>query len=110
MEPLGISDAEFEREVLYTDGLVLVYFWAPWSRTCQGLLSVIKSIADRHDGEAKIVTLNVDKNAKIPQEYGVEVTPAIFFFAGGRVVDRLNGITSEHHLDARIQRLLPVPV
>lgn len=110
MKSLAINDGDFEQEVLCTDGLILVYFWAPWSRTCQGLLRVIKSIADRHDGEAKIVTLNVDKNTKVPEEYGVEETPTIFFFAGGRVVDRLNGITSEHHLDARIQRLLPVPV
>lgn len=110
MEPLGISDAEFEREVLYTDGLVLVYFWASWSRFCRVMLPVLNIIGDHHNGDAKIVTLNVDKHPKIAEEYGVEKIPTIFFFAAGKVVDRLNGVTSSEHLDARIQRLLPVPV
>lgn len=110
MKPLGISDAEFEREVLCTDGLVLVYFWTSWSRFCRRMLPVLNIMGDHHNGDAKIVTLNVDKNPKIAGEYGVERIPTIFFFTAGKIVDKLNGVTSSQHLDARIQRLLPVPV
>ena len=109
MKPRTISDGEFEREVLNSDGLIIVNFLAAWSRPCRIVLTVLGVLGERYNGELKIVTLNVDKYPELVKEFGIEEIPTIFFFEGGKVVDKAEGISSVKYLEARIQRLLPIP-
>jgi thioredoxin 1 len=41
-----ISAPQFEQEVLKSDKLVLVDFWAPWCGPCQMLTPQLKLLAD----------------------------------------------------------------
>jgi thioredoxin 1 len=109
MKPKEISDKEFEQEVLNADGLIIVDFWAPWSRPCRIVLPVLEVLGERYNGQLKIVTLNVDKYPELTKEFGIVRIPTILFFTGGKVVDRDEGISSVKYWEAQIQRLLPVP-
>ncbi|MBI4547423.1 MAG: thiol reductase thioredoxin [Ignavibacteriae bacterium] len=109
MKPRAISDREFEQEVLKSDGLVIVDFWAAWSRPCRIMLSILEVFGERYNGQLKIVTLNVDKYPELTKEFGIVRIPTILFFSGEKVVDKDEGIGSVKYLEARIQRLLPVP-
>ncbi len=109
MIPRAISDKEFEQEVSKSDGLVIVGFWAPWSRPCRIVLPILEVFGERYNGQLKIVMLNVDKYPELTKEFGIVRIPTILFFAGGKVVDKDEGISSVKYWEARIQRLLPVP-
>jgi len=109
MKPRSISDREFEREVLDSDGLAIVDFWAPWCRPCRIVLLILEVLAERYNGQLKVLTLNVDKYPELAKELGIGRIPTLLFFLGGKVVDRDEGLTSVRYLEAKIQRLVPVP-
>ena len=110
MRPVAINAAEFEQEVLQAEELTLVHFEIPWSRACRKIVTpILEVITDRYDWETKVVKINVEKNGKIAEDFGIKNIPTVLFFAGGKVVDRLHGFISLENVDARIQRLLSIP-
>ncbi len=111
MRPITISGTDFREEVLNANQLTLVYFEVPWLRSYQRIvLPILEVTSDRYDWEIKVVKIDMEKFESTAQEYGVRKTPAILFFAGGKIVDRHEGLASIQNLDARIQRLLSVLV
>ncbi len=57
-----VNDTNFESEVLKSSQLVLVDFWASWCAPCRMLSPTVESVAEKYQGKAKIVKLNVDEN------------------------------------------------
>ena len=108
MKPIAIRQNEFEQEVLKTDGLVIVNFWAPWSRPCRIVFTVLEVLGERLKGQVKIVTVNADKYPDLAKEFGVVRIPTLLFFSFGKIVDREEGLSSVKFLEDRIQRLTPV--
>ena len=60
--PLRSDEANSRSEVLKSKQPVLVAFWAPWSRPCQILDSVLDEVATRMRGKVKVVKVNADDN------------------------------------------------
>ena len=44
-EPLNITDAQFENEVLQSSTPVVVDFWAPWCAPCRMVAPTIESLS-----------------------------------------------------------------
>ncbi len=109
MKPRAISDREFEREVLNSDSLVVVHFWAARCRPCRIVLPILAVFAQGYRGQLKVLTLNVEKYPELARELGIERIPTLLFFLGGKVLDREEGFSSLRYLEAKIQRLVPVP-
>ncbi len=110
MKPISINDTDFTQEVLNADELVLAYFWTPRSHTCRTISSMLEAIGDHFDWELKIVKVDIELNKQAAMDFGVAWVPQILFFAGGKVVEREEIISSEEELDERVQRLLSVQV
>ena len=60
----NIGDSEFELEVLKSNGLVLVDFFAPWCGPCVQLSPNLEKLANDMNSIVKIVKNNVDENNK----------------------------------------------
>lgn len=79
----AITDAQFEKEVLKSDKLVLVDFWAPWCGPCKQLSPVIDEIAKEMSDSVKIFKMNVDENQETPSKYGIRSIPTLMLFKEG---------------------------
>ncbi len=88
---LEFTDANFKSEVLDSDKLSVVDFWAEWCGPCRAIGPVIEELSKEYEGKVKIGKVNVDHNPQISMNYGITSIPAILFIKGGQVVDKLVG-------------------
>jgi thioredoxin 1 len=89
------TDGTFEADVLKSDKPVLVDFWAVWCTPCRMIAPTIEAVAEKYDGSARVVKLNVDDNPSVSQRYGIKGIPTLILFKNGREEERIVGATSE---------------
>jgi thioredoxin 1 len=76
-----VTDATFENEVLQSDELVLVDFWAEWCGPCHAVAPVLEKIAEER--KIKLVKVNIDENQDLALRYGIQSIPNMVLFEGG---------------------------
>lgn len=88
---LTATDANFESDVLKSQQLTLVDFWAEWCGPCRMLAPTIEAIANEFEGKIRVYKMNVDQNENTPTRYHIRGIPTVILFQGGQVVDQLVG-------------------
>ena len=92
MSLLHIENKEvFQKEVLESDKVALVDFWAPWCGPCKMIGPVIEELGGEYDGKAVIAKINVDDAGDLASEYGVMMIRPLIYFKGGTEAKRLVG-------------------
>lgn len=89
-----VDDANFDSEVLKSSQPVLVDFWAAWCPPCGMLSPMIESVAEKYQGRAKFVKLNVDENVDSSSGYGIKGIPTLILFRDGKEAERVVGVPS----------------
>ena len=87
----NITDENFEEEVLQSDQVVLVDFWAPWCGPCLAIAPTLEELATEYEGRVTIAKMNVDENANVPVTYGVRSIPFLGCFKGGEMQETIIG-------------------
>ncbi len=100
---LEFTDANFQTEVLDSDKLSVIDFWAEWCGPCRAIGPVIEELSKEYEGKVKIGKVNVDVNPNTSMNYGITSIPAILFVKGGKVVDKQIGAVPKSVLDKKIQ-------
>ena len=103
VEPIVITDANFEEEVLSSGQPVLMDCWAPWCGPCLKLGPTIDEIAREYAGRVKVGKLNVDDNPNIARELGISSIPAVFVFRDGKVAETLIGVRAKQDYIAALK-------
>jgi thioredoxin len=106
MSEIHLTDDTFKKEVLDSDSLAVVDFWAPWCGPCKMLGPVIEELAKEFEGKAKICKVNTDENSKVASEYKISAIPTILFFKEGKVVHQIVGMQGKDELKSKINELL----
>ncbi|CAN5224514.1 thioredoxin [soil metagenome] len=94
-----VTDASFEADVLDSDQLVLVDFWAEWCGPCRAVSPILDQIASEHEN-ITLVKLNVDDNMETAGKYGITSIPAMKLFKNGEVVKSVIGAKPKPALEA----------
>ncbi|WP_417379087.1 thioredoxin domain-containing protein [Gimesia sp.] len=103
VDPVLLTDENFEREVLMSNQPVLVDMWAEWCQPCIRMKPTIRKLADELSGQVKVGELNVDKNPFITEKYAVDRYPMLLIFVEGVEVKRLVGEQSRKALAEAIR-------
>ncbi|MBO8484256.1 MAG: thioredoxin [Bacteroidetes bacterium] len=102
---ITVTDTNFS-DILATDKLVMVDFWATWCGPCRAIAPVVEELANEYEGRAVIAKCNVDECQDIPMQYGIRNIPTLLFFKNGQLVDRMVGAAPKSELAKKIDSLL----
>ena len=94
MSVLKITNDNFNEEILNSDKMTMVDFYADWCGPCKMMSPIIDKIAEEN-GEIKVGKLNVDEAQDIAVKYNVMSIPTIIVFKNGIEFKRFVGVTSK---------------
>jgi thioredoxin 1 len=100
---LEFTDANFQSEVLESEQLSMVDFWAEWCGPCRAIGPVVEELSKEYAGKVNIGKVNVDQNPQVSMQYGITSIPAILFIKGGQIVDKQIGAVPRSVLEKKIQ-------
>ena len=103
---LEFTDGNFQTEVLNSNKLTVVDFWAEWCGPCRAIGPVIEELAKEYEGKVNIGKLNVDNNPNVSTNFGITSIPCILFLKDGVIVDKQVGAVPKSVLDKKIKSLL----
>ena len=101
-----VGDQSFEIEVLNSPTPVLVDFWAAWCAPCRMLAPVVEAIAEKYEGKAKVVKLNVDENTFTSGKYNIKGIPTLLLFKDGVIKEQIVGNTTKGTISKMIDNHL----
>jgi thioredoxin 1 len=98
----SVGALDFEREVIQSDKLVIVDFWAEWCGPCKMIAPLLDEVARELPDKVKIVKINVDQEQQLAQKYGIYNIPTLLFFKGGAVREQVVGTAAKKVLIEKI--------
>jgi thioredoxin len=89
------TDNNFD-EVISSNDLVLVDFWADWCGPCKMLSPILDEIANERG--ILVGKLNIDENPVKMEEFSVHSIPTMVLFKSGQPVKTIVGAKPKHLL------------
>lgn len=98
MENFIVGNAENFEELISSDKITIVDFWAEWCGPCRTQLPILENFA-KNNQDTQVVKINVDQNAELASTYGVKSIPTIIYFKKGKIQNKTVGVQQENQLD-----------
>jgi thioredoxin 1 len=92
---MKITDQTFD-EVVNSNQIVLVDFWAEWCGPCKKLSPILDEIS--LENNLLVANINVDDNPIKTLEFSVTSIPTMVLFEGGKAVKTIIGAKPKHLL------------
>ena len=103
---LEFKDNNFENEVINSDKLVLVDFWAEWCGPCKMLTPTLEQLSTEYSDKIVVGKVNVDDNQQLASQYGIMSIPTVMIFKDGKIVEQFIGVQPKSVYEGSIKKYL----
>ena len=90
--------------IINSEQLTLVDFFATWCRPCKMMHPVLEQLKEEMGDSIRIIKLDVEKNESLSDFYRIQSVPTLMLFRKGEVVWRQSGTASLSALKALIEK------
>lgn len=94
------------KEVIQSNQLVLVDFYADWCGPCKMMSPILQEVKSIIKDDIKIIKINVDQHQDLASHFMVRGVPTLMLFKSGKMLWRQSGVLSTKDLVAIIQNQL----
>lgn len=97
MSVLKIDNDNFRSEVLESEKVVLLDFYADWCGPCRMLGPIVEEIAAENPN-IKVGKVNVDENMDLASQFKVASIPLLVVMKDGEVVNKSLGVSPKEEI------------
>jgi thioredoxin 1 len=105
-EILDVTEATFEEQVIRSDKLVVVDFWAEWCAPCRQLSPTLAGLAGEYAEQIRVAKVDADASPQLAAKYNVRALPTLLFVKNGQVASSLVGNQPKSTLAKQIDEIL----
>ena len=102
MAVMEITKDNFEAEVLKSEVPVLADFNADWCGPCKSMRPMLDELA-KENTSYKIVSINIDEEDELAEDYDVASIPCLVVFKDGKEVNRSIGLIPKDAIAALME-------
>ena len=100
-----ITDANYD-EVVRSQSVVLLLFWAEWSAPDRPMLRIIDVVAVEYSGRATIAKVDVDENPAVAERFSIKAIPTVVILKDGSEQERIVGAISKKKVNELLDKHL----
>ena len=93
-------------DVINSDSLVLVDFYATWCQPCKMMHPILEQVKSALGDRIRIIKIDVDKQSATANQYRIQSVPTLMLFRQGEVLWRTSGVVQKSELLATIDPFL----
>ena len=101
MEIIKVNKENFEKEVLKSKKNILIDFNADWCGPCRMLSPILDEIA-KENNKTKIVSVNIDDEEELADEYNISSIPCLVLIKEGKEINRSVGLKPKEEIEKMI--------
>lgn len=105
-EIIEITGENFDSDVLKSEGVTVVRFWATWCGPCIRMKPIYSEVAGELGASAKFAEVDIDQAPEIAGAFGIRSVPTTVIFKDGQPVDGVMGLVPKSQLTELVSKRL----
>ncbi len=101
-----INVDNFDLEVLNSDRVTVVDFFANWCGPCRKLGPILEEVEAELSEKVKFAKIDTDENLEAAKKYQVSGLPTLLVFKDGEVIERMVGLMPKSSIITNIEKHL----
>lgn len=93
-------------EVVQSQKVVLILFWAPWSAPDRAIAPVIDAVSADYAGRVKTGKINVDENPTLSKKFNIKGIPTLVVLKEGSERERIVGLVAKKKISDLLDKQL----
>lgn len=102
MSIINLTKDSFHNEVMETEKVVVIDFWATWCGPCKMMAPVVEEVAKDYP-DVKVCKVNVDEEPELSNAFKIVSIPTIVVIKNGEIIDSVVGYRPKEDIEKIIK-------
>ena len=102
MSIINLTKDSYHNEVMETEKVVVIDFWATWCGPCKMMTPVVEEVAKDYP-DVKVCKVNVDEEPELSNAFKIVSIPTIVVIKNGEIIDSVVGYRPKEDIEKIIK-------
>lgn len=102
MSIINLTKDSYHNEVMETEKVVVIDFWATWCGPCKMMAPVVEEVAKDYP-DVKVCKVNVDEEPELSNAFKIVSIPTIVVIKNGKIIDSVVGYSPKEDIEKIIK-------